>query len=100
MLLPLAGNTSSFIKKYTSFVDWVKNIKVNKDVILVSFDIVSLYTMIPKDEAIDVIKDIMDADTAILVRTCLKSTYFSYHGNIYEQIHGVDDGISFVSYYC
>ena len=48
--------------------------------------------MIPIEEAIDVIKHMTDADTANLVRTCLKSTYFSYHGNIYKQIHGVAMG--------
>ena len=84
-LLPLARNASSFVKNSTTFVDWVKNIEVaGKEDILVTFNIVSLYTMIPIDEAIDVIKYITDADTAILVRTCLKSTFFSYHGNIYE----------------
>ena len=29
-LLPLIGNTSSFVKNSTSFVDWVKDIEVNK----------------------------------------------------------------------
>ena len=48
--------------------------------------------MIPIEEAVNVIKHMIDADTANLVRTCLKSTYFSYQGNIYEQIHGVDMG--------
>ena len=70
----------------------MKNIEVNKDEILVSFDIVLLYTMIPIEEAIDVINHMTDADTANLVRTCLKSTYFSYQGNIYEQIHEVTMG--------
>ena len=91
-LLPMAGNTSSFIKNSTSFVDWVKNIEVNKEDILVSFDIVSLYTMIPIEEAIDGINYMTDGDIANLVRTCLKSTYFSYQGNIYEHIHGIAMG--------
>ena len=57
-----------------------------------SFDIVSLYTMIPIYEAIDAIKDIIYFDTTLLVRTCLKFTYLSYHGNIYKEIHGVAMG--------
>ena len=48
--------------------------------------------MIPIEEAVNVIKHMIDADTANLVRTCLKSTYFSYQGNIYEHIHGVAMG--------
>ena len=58
--------------------------KVKEDELLVSFDIVSLYTNIPVDEAVDIIKSITDTQTANLVRICLKSTYFSYKGNIYE----------------
>ena len=60
--------------------------------LMVSFDIVSLYTMIPIDEAIDVMKTITDDETIDLLKLCLKSSFFSFKGTIYEQTHGVAMG--------
>jgi hypothetical protein len=68
-LLPFAGNTSSFVKNSVSFVKWIKNQEVQDDDILVNFDIISLYTKIPVDDAIDIIKNITNNKTANLVRS-------------------------------
>ena len=59
---------------------------------LVSFDVVSLYTNIPINEAIDVINRITDPDTTHLVEICLTSTFFSFEGEFYEQTCGVAMG--------
>jgi retron-type reverse transcriptase len=53
---------------------------------------VSLYTKVLVDHAIHVIEKIKNTEVAELVGICLKSTYFSYKGNIYEQIHGIAIG--------
>ena len=37
----------------------------------------------------DVIREIIDNDTSEHVRICLKSTYFSFCGDIYKQIEDV-----------
>lgn len=60
ILRPLVGNTDSFIKDSHDFVKLIKNEKIECDEILVSFDVVSLFTKIPLDEAIYVIKDVTD----------------------------------------
>ena len=60
--------------------------------ILVSFDVVSLYTKIPVDEAIATIRDLTDVDTAKLIEVCLKSTFFTFQQVFYEQIEGVAMG--------
>jgi len=52
----------------------------------VSFDVVSLYSNIPINEAIEVIKRITDPDTTYLVGICLTSTFFSFDGEFYEQL--------------
>lgn len=57
-----------------------------------SFDVVSLYTNIPLDKAITVIKHIMDPDMANLVGICLTSTFFSFDGEFYENPCGVAMG--------
>jgi hypothetical protein len=91
-LLPFACNTSSFVKNSTSFVEWTKNQEVKKEDILVSFDIISLYTKIPVYDAIDIIRNLANKQTTNMERICLNSTYFPYKGNLYEQIHGISMG--------
>ena len=82
-LRPLSGNMPSYIKDSSPYVQWIKNQKIKEEDIMVSFDIVCLYTNILVDEVINMIKDITNSQTAELVRICLKSTYFSYRGTIY-----------------
>lgn len=52
----------------------------------------SLYTNIPINEAIEVIKHIIDLDMTYLVGICLTSTFFSFDGEFYEQNCGVAMG--------
>ena len=55
---------------------------------LVSFDVGSLYTCIPINEAIDVINGITDLDTAHLVEIYLTWTFFSFEGEFFEKTCG------------
>lgn len=91
-LCPLAGNTSSYIKDSASFIQWTKNLEMNDEYLMVSFDVMPLYTMIPLDEAIEVMQPIIDSETIDLLKNCLKSSYFSFKGKIYTQTHGVAIG--------
>ena len=69
--------------------------------LLVSFDVTSLFTNVPIDEEVDVVHRKLAAEDDLVVRTplsaeriaellqlCLKSTYFSYTGEFYEQRQG------------
>jgi len=89
----LVGNTSSYIKDSESFVQWTKDLKMKDEDLMVSFDVVSLYTMIPLDEAIDVMESITDSEIVELLKTFLKSYYFSFKGKFYMQTHGVAMGL-------
>jgi hypothetical protein len=60
--------------------------------LLVSFDVVSLFTKIPIEGAVEVINKITDEETTKLVEICLKSTFFSFQNEIYEQTCGVAMG--------
>lgn len=91
-LKPLVGRTDSFVKDSTSFVKELKDIRLEPGDLLVSFDVVSLYTCIPIQEAIDVINRITDNDTAKLVGLCLTSTFFSFQDEFFEQTCGVAMG--------
>ena len=70
----------------------IKNEKIERDDILVSFDVASLFTKIPLDEAIQVIKDVTNPGTARLAEICLRSTVFTFQGTYYEQTPGVAMG--------
>jgi hypothetical protein len=59
---------------------------------LISFDVVSLFTKIPLNEAIQVINEVADPQTAKLAEVCLKSTFFSFQGEFFEQTSGVAMG--------
>ena len=57
-LKPLVGNTSFFIKDSSFFIEKIKDRNMDENELLLSMDVVSLFTMIPIDEAIKVIKNL------------------------------------------
>ncbi len=72
---------------------------------MVSFDVSSLFTNVPVEEALDIVKDRIEADHSIHDRTnlsitslidilnmCLKSTYFLYNNKFYQQSQGAAMG--------
>jgi len=61
-LRPLFGNASSYIKDSTSFIQWIKNLKMNNEDLIVSFEIVPLYTMILVEDVVNVMKTITDEE--------------------------------------
>ena len=65
----------------------------------------ALFTSVPIDPALNIIKDLLDKDTTLKERTvmevgdiilllefCLKNTYFSFQGQFYEQVEGAAMG--------
>ena len=77
-LKPLVSHTFSFIKYSSHFVIGIKDLKLNENDILASFDVVSLYTKVPFKDVIRVIKEITNEEIAKLVEICINSTYFSF----------------------
>jgi len=55
LLQPIAQKQKSFIKDTTDFISFIEKTKIGKDTILVSLDISSLYTNIPKDEGMEIV---------------------------------------------
>ena len=55
LLQPIAQQQKSYLKDTTDFVNFIENMKVPADVILVSMDVTSLYTNIPQEEGIDTV---------------------------------------------
>ena len=72
---------------------------------LSSYDVTSLFTSVPIDPALDIIKDLLEKDEKLNGRTvlsvqniiellgfCLHNTYFSFQNKFYEQVEGVPGG--------
>lgn len=79
-------------------VETIKNLKVPDDYVLVSLDVVSLFTNIPKNLVINIIEesykyisnytDISKSTLIQLIRYCFETSYFSYNNTIYLQKDG------------
>ena len=107
ILSPMAGRTSSYMINSAHFVETIKKTEVGAGDILVSFDVISLFTKIPIDEAMEVLRQKLQDDTTLYDRTpisaemlcnltklCLISTYFQLGGDFYEQREGTAMGSS------
>ena len=78
-----------------AFVARIKNAQINEDHELVSFDVKSLFTSISLDLAIESVKEafpIPKEEVIDLLTLCLKSTFFQYDRNFYQQLHGTAMG--------
>ena len=81
----------------------MKDVRVEAEEALVSFDVIPLFTNVPIDEVVDVIHRKLTEDLvkrtplpaeriAELLQLCLKTTDFSYNGEFYEQRQGAAMG--------
>ena len=72
---------------------------------MVSFDVVSLFTRVPVDDALLVIARLLQEDTTLtgrtsippndlcaLIQLCLEATYFHFRGTFYQQVQGAAMG--------
>ena len=105
IISPLAGRTSSHVLNSKHFAETMGDVTIGSDESLVSFDVTSLFTNVPIGEAVEIIRDRLREDEDLVERTplspdriaellglCLKSTYFSYSGEFYEQREGAAMG--------
>ncbi|KAK7893340.1 hypothetical protein WMY93_022492 [Mugilogobius chulae] len=101
ILAPLVGNTEHHVENTQDFVEKVKHLLVDADDTIVSYDVVSLFTCIPTEEALAAVRQRLQEDNTLQERTkltpshicnlldiCLNTTYFKFRGNFYRQIHG------------
>ena len=105
ILAPLGGNTLYTVKNSAEFVERMQGMEVSSHDRLVSFDVKSLFTQVPVDEALKVVEERLANDQTIGDRTslpvsklveltnlCLRSTYFQPGDNFYEQTDGAAMG--------
>ena len=105
LLYPLMGKTDHFVKNSKDRAKELKQRTLSQDEVLVSFDVVSLFTKVPIPEAVDVVRKRLEEDNKLRERTNLEvddivdllqflcnTTYFSFNGKIYEQKFGTAMG--------
>ena len=103
ILQPLVGTTSSYVKD--SEVKKLETTDVQHNDIMMSFDVVSLFTKVPTGDALRVIEDLLaeddtlrdrmtllPTDIVLLTGLCLNTTYFHSGGNFYDQVAGAAMG--------
>jgi len=105
ILNPLVGNTDSYIKNSQHFLEKLSQIDIDPNNTLVSFDVVSLFTNVPVDKTLTVVRDKLESDIKLGERTklnidtilelltfCVKTTYFQYKNEFFQQNFGMAMG--------
>jgi hypothetical protein len=98
ILSPLAGKLESFIKNSGHFVRLLKSVNLQYSDTLISFDVVSLFTNVPVDEALRVIRNKLHSDDTLVERSalqveaimellevCLRTKYFQVDDKFFQQ---------------
>ena len=102
VLSPVVGNTDNTVKNSQHFAEFIRGETLDADQMLVSFDVVSLFTKIPVDLAIKVARNRLRYDDSnlwqrtslpleditVLLSFCLNTTQFVFEGTYYKQVFG------------
>ena len=101
ILSPLKNRNGYSVANSLQFSKEITDIKIDENEVLVSFDVVSLFTAIPVDKACDYIKIKLEQDASLPSRTnldindiisllqfTLSNNYFMFNDRIYKQVHG------------
>ena len=85
----------------------IKDLKVEDDEILVSYDVTALYPSVPQEEAINIFHEMMINDDDLqsktkmtaenvitLFKICVQTTYFVFNKKLYKQVDGLAIGAS------
>ena len=105
ILKPLVGKSPHHINSTQDLVELAKHFKLEAGECLSSYDVSALFTSVPIDPALNIIKDLLVKDNTLKEKTvmevediilllefCLKNTYFSFQGQFYEQVEGAAMG--------
>ena len=92
-------------KNTADLVDKVGWLTISEDECLVSYDVTALFTNTPVNDSVNIIRGMLKRDTTLSQRTnltpvditklvefCLKTTYFTYRGDVYQQKEGAAMG--------
>ena len=102
ILKPLVGKSLHHINSTQDFVGQVKHITLAPGECLNSYDVSALFTLVPLDPDLNIIRDLLDKvhtlkertvlavnDIILLLDFCLRNMYFSFQYQFYVQVEGV-----------
>ena len=105
ILKPLVGKLPHHIQSPRDFVSKVREVTLLTGDYLSSYDVTALFTSVPIDPALHIIKDLLEQDDTLSNRTVLSvqnttellgfslhNTYFSFQNKFYEQVEGAAMG--------
>ncbi|XP_075547643.1 4-pyridoxate dehydrogenase-like [Dermacentor variabilis] len=100
LLAPLIGKSSTHVSNSCDFIEKVRDVSLDDDEVMVSFDLVSLFTSIPTDLAVEACTSALESDRTLPDRSsidvpdlkrllcfCLGNTYFCFDKVFYRQVH-------------
>ena len=105
ILKPLLGKSPYHVHNTQDFIEQIKDIKLEEDQCMMSYDVKALFTTEPIQPALSTIKKLLEEDKKLQQRTtlfvenitsllqfCLKRTYFTFQGRYFEQQEGAAMG--------
>ena len=105
ILKPLVGSSIHHVQNTRDFVEQIKETRLKQGECIISYDVVALFTSVPIQPVLNIIKERLTSDTELHQRTsmtinhittllefCLKSTSFMFQGQYYQQMEGAAMG--------
>ena len=105
ILKPLVGLSTHHLQNTKDFIQQLKDVKLQPDESIISFDVKALFTSVPIQPVLNIIKNKLENNQDLKHRTsmsvchitslleyCLRSTYFVFQGKYYEQLKGAAMG--------
>ena len=101
IIKPLVGQSPHHLKNTQHFIQQLQGKRLELGEVITSFDVKALFTSVPVQPAIHIVKQRLQQDNTLPQRTsmsipqitsllefCLTNTYFFFEGKYYEQVQG------------
>ena len=111
ILKHLVGRSPHHVMNNLDLIESIRSIQLQPEECMVSYDVEGLFTSVPVESAISIIKKHLEEDKELHQRTamtvnqiscllefCLNTTYFKFQGKMYEQVKGTAMGSPFQPY--
>ena len=97
LIQPAVPIPESQVKNTEHFIEILQQMQLHPDDILVSFDVVSLFTRVPVQEALQILQRHLgdnetSRETLKLTEHCITTTFFSFRDQVYVQKEGAAMG--------
>ena len=105
ILKPLVGMSTHHVHNTRDFVEQLKDVRLKQGECIISHDVTALFTSVPIQPVINIIQQKLANDKDLQQRTtmsikhivkllefCLRSTFFVFQGQHYEQVEGAAMG--------